>query len=179
MIISDADLAAVRSTVFIAFGSNMDSPLDHVQRALHDIDELPETALLKVSSLYETAPVGITEQPQFVNAVAQFATTLSPHDLLMRLHAIEAQHGRVRNSASEARNGPRTLDLDILLFDNSQISERGLTIPHPRMHERAFVLLPLLEIAPQVVIPGKGLAKQLLVSLDVSGVSQLKCEVKT
>ena len=178
MTISDTSSSAARSTVFIALGSNMDSPLLHVQRALRDIDELPETALSQVSSLYETAPVGITEQPQFVNAVAQIATTLSPHDLLMRLHAIEAQHGRLRNSASEARNGPRTLDLDILLFDDSQMSERGLTIPHPRMHERAFVLLPLLEIAPQVVIPGKGLAKQFMASLDVFGVSQLKCEVE-
>ena len=178
MTISDANLAAVRSTAFIALGSNIDNPLLHVRRALRDIDELLETALLKVSSLYQTAPVGITQQPQFVNAVAQIATTLSPHDLLMQLNAIEAQHGRLRNSASEARNGPRTLDLDILLFDDSQMSERGLTIPHPRMHERAFVLLPLLEIAPQVVIPGKGIAKQFLVSLDVSGVSQLKCEVE-
>ena len=179
MTISDANLSTVRSTVFIALGSNIDNPLLHVQRALRDIDELPETALLKVSSLYETVPVGIKEQPHFVNAVTQIVTTLSPHDLLTRLHTIETQHGRLRNSASEERNGPRTLDLDILLFDNSQMSERGLTIPHPRMHERAFVLLPLLEIAPQVVIPGKGLAKQFLASLDVSGVSQLKCEVET
>ena len=178
MTIADTNLSAARSTVFIALGGNMDSPQLHVQRALRDIDELPETALSKVSSLYETAPVGMTEQPQFVNAVAQIATKLSPHDLLMHLHAIEAQHGRLRNSASEERNGPRTLDLDILLFDNSQMSERGLTIPHPRMHERAFVLLPLLEIAPQVVIPGKGLAKQFVTSLDVFGVSHLKCEVE-
>ena len=179
MSISDANLSAPRSTVFIALGSNIDNPLLHVQRALREIDELPETALLKVSSLYETAPVGIKEQPHFVNAVAQIATTLSPHDLLMRLHAIEAQHGRLRNNPSEERNGPRTLDLDILLFDNLQMSERGLTVPHPRMHERAFVLLPLLEIAPQVAIPGRGLAKELQATLDVAGVSRLKCEEQT
>ncbi len=179
MTISDANLSAPRSTVFIALGSNIDNPLLHVQRALRDIDELPETALSKVSSLYETAPVGIKDQPHFVNAVAQIVTTLSSHDLLMRLHVIEAQHGRLRNSASEVRNGPRTLDLDILLFDNSQISERGLTVPHPRMHERAFVLQPLVEIAPQVAIPGKGLAKEFLASMDVADVSRLKCEEQT
>ncbi|MEO8386095.1 MAG: 2-amino-4-hydroxy-6-hydroxymethyldihydropteridine diphosphokinase [Betaproteobacteria bacterium] len=179
MTISDANLSAVRSTVFIALGSNMDNPQMHVRRALRELDELPETALQKVSSLYQTAPVGMVDQPHFINAVAQITTTLSPHDLLTKLHSVEAQHGRLRNSPSEERNGPRTLDLDVLLFDNVQISERGLTVPHPRMHERAFVLLPLLEIAPQVGIPGKGLAKDYLASLDISGVRYLTSEEQT
>ena len=178
MTFSDGNLSASRSTVFVALGSNLDDPVLHVQRALREIDELPETALVKISALYETAPEGLEDQPPFVNAVAQVATTLSPHDILARLHAIEVQHGRLRNSATELRNGPRTLDLDILIFDELQISERGLTIPHPRMHERAFVLVPLVEIAPAVVIPGKGIAKDFLGRVDKTGVTYLQHEVR-
>lgn len=176
MTFSDGNLSASRSNVFVALGSNLDDPVLHVQRALREIDELPETALMKISSLYETAPEGLEDQPPFVNAVAQVATTLSPDDVLARLHAIEAQHGRLRNSDNEVRNGPRTLDLDILIFDELQLSARGLTIPHPRMHERAFVLVPLVEIAPDVVVPGRGIAKQLLAALDTAGVALLKYE---
>jgi 2-amino-4-hydroxy-6-hydroxymethyldihydropteridine diphosphokinase len=171
-----ANALAARSTVFVALGSNLDQPARHVQRALRDIEELPETALVQLSSLYQTAPEGNKDQPPFVNAVAQVATFLSPHDLLARLQAIEVQHGRVRNSVSETKNGPRTLDLDILLFDAQRIDERGLTVPHPRMHERAFVLVPLTEIAVGVVIPGKGAAKELLAALDSSGVTHLGLE---
>ena len=176
MTFSDANLSAIRSTVFVALGSNLDHPALHVKRALRDIDELPETALVKVSSLYETVPVGIKDQPVFVNAVAQVATLLSPHDFLARLHAIEAQHGRKRNSISEDKNGPRTLDLDILIFNDAQLEQRGLTVPHPRMHERAFVLVPLVEIAPAIIIPGKGVAKEFLLALDQAGVSELEYE---
>ncbi len=176
MTFSDANLSAIRSIVFVALGSNLDHPVMHVQGALRDIDELPETALVKVSSLYETVPVGIKDQPVFVNAVAQVATLLSPHDFLARLHAIEAQHGRNRNSISEEKNGPRTLDLDILIFNDAQIEERGLTVPHPRMHERAFVLVPLVEIAPAIIIPGKGVAKEFLAALDRTGVTELEYE---
>ena len=176
MTFSDANLSAVRSTVFVALGSNLDHPLMHVQRAMRDLDELPETALLKISALYETAPVGIEDQPPFVNAVAQVATILSPNDFLARLHGIEAQHGRFRNSANAQKNGPRTLDLDILLFDELTLNERGLTIPHPRMHERAFVLVPLVEIAPALHIPGKGLARDLLSAIDKSGVGPIRPE---
>lgn len=178
MTFTDGNLSAARSTLFVALGSNLDHPVLHVQRALREIDELPETALVKISALYETVPVGIKDQPPFVNAVTQIVTTLSPHDFLARLQAIEAQHGRVRNSATEVKNGPRTLDLDILLFDQISISERGLTIPHPRMHERAFVLVPLLEIAPDIVIPGRGSAKQFLAASDVAGVGPPKYEVQ-
>ncbi len=176
MTFSDANLSLPRSTVFVALGSNLDHPAMHVQRALRDIDELPETALVQVSTLYETNPVGGCDQPQFVNAVARTETLLSPHDFLARLHAIEAQHGRHRNNITEEKNGPRTLDLDILMFNDAQIDERGLTVPHPRMHERAFVLVPLVEIAPEVKIPGKGVAKDMLATLDMAGVRPLKYE---
>ena len=178
MTFSNTNLSARRSTVYVALGSNMDQPVMHVQRALRDIDELPETALLRISTMYETAPVGITDQPVFVNAVAQVSTTLSPHDFLNRLHAIEAQHGRVRSSLTDEKNGPRALDLDILIFDELQIDEGGLTVPHPRMHERAFVLVPLVEILPTIVIPGKGMAKNFLAALDTSGVSHIRSEAK-
>ena len=169
MTFSDTNLHAVRASVFVALGSNMDHPAIHVQRALRDIDELPETALVKVSSLYETVPIGFKDQPPFVNAVAQVATTLSPHDLLTRLHLIEVQHGRDRQNVE--KNGPRTLDLDILLFDALEIDARGLTLPHPRMHERAFVMVPLVDIAGDVVIPGRGVASKLLAALDTAGVT--------
>lgn len=177
MTFTDGNLSALRSTVFVALGSNLDHPVLQVQQALREIDELPETALVKISALYETAPVGVLDQPPFVNAVAQVTTTLSPHDFLARLHAIEAQHGRVRKSANEEKNGPRTLDLDILLFNDMSINERGLTIPHPRMHERAFVLVPLVEIAPDIAVTGKGVAKTLLATLDTAGIGPPQYEV--
>ena len=176
MTFSDANLSAARATAFVALGSNLDQPAMHVQRALRDIDELPETALIKLSALYETTPVGFVDQPAFVNAVAQIATSLSPRDLLARLQAIETQHGRTRSGANAEKNRPRPLDLDILMFDQLRIVERGLTIPHPRMHERAFVLVPLVEIAPELAIPGRGVVMDLLAALDASGVSHLRLE---
>ena len=178
MTFTDGNFSASRSTVFVALGSNLDHPVLQVQQALRDIDELPETALVKISAMYETAPVGVLDQPPFVNAVAQVTTTLSPHDFLARLHAIEAQHGRVRKSTNEEKNGPRTLDLDILLFNDMSINERGLTIPHPRMHERAFVLVPLVGIAPDIAVPGKGVAKTLLATLDIAGVGPPQYEAQ-
>lgn len=178
MTFTDGNLSAMRSTVFVALGSNLDNPELQVQQALREIDEMPETALVKISAMYETAPVGVLDQPPFVNAVAQVSTTLSPHDFLARLHAIEAQHGRVRKGANKEKNGPRTLDLDILLFDEISINERGLAVPHPRMHERAFVLVPLVEIAPDIAVPEKGFAKVLLATLDSTGVGSPKYEVR-
>jgi 2-amino-4-hydroxy-6-hydroxymethyldihydropteridine diphosphokinase len=123
-----------------------------------EVGALPETRLLKRSSLYRTAPVGYLDQPDFINAVAMVETALAPHTLLDGLLAIERQHGRVR----EFLNAPRTLDLDVLLYGDLVLYEPGLTIPHPRMHERAFVLLPLVEIAPEAEIPGRGRATDLL-----------------
>jgi 2-amino-4-hydroxy-6-hydroxymethyldihydropteridine diphosphokinase len=120
------------------------------------------------SSLYSTAPVGFAEQPRFVNAVVALETELGPRELLDRLLAIEQEFGRDRTAG--IANGPRTLDLDILLFGELQINEPDLTIPHPRLAERAFVLVPLNEVAPQALDPvtGKSVA-QLLNSLHLSG----------
>jgi len=145
-------------TAFIGLGSNLEDPSSQLQRAFADLDGLPETRLVARSSLYRSAPVGYLDQPDFVNAVAQIETGLTPQVLLQSLLDIEHRHGRERTF----RNAPRTLDLDVLLYDDLQLHEHGLTIPHPQMHLRAFVLQPLLELAPDCAIPGVGAAKQAL-----------------
>ncbi len=139
---------------FIGLGSNQAQPQQQLQQALLQIDQLPHSCLLSFSSFYRSAPVGYLDQPDFVNAVAKIATDLAPHDLLNALLDIEHQHGRERTF----RNAPRTLDLDVLLYDHLQMHEHGLTIPHPQMHLRAFVLQPLLEIQPDCIIPLVGAA---------------------
>ena len=143
---------------FIGLGGNLDSPKSRVQGAFDALGTLPGVRLLACSSLYASSPVGLTEQPDFINAVALIETTLAPQALLNALLDLERAAGRVRL----ARFGPRTLDIDILLYDDCIIDEPGLSIPHPRMHERAFVLKPLLEIAPEASIPGRGAAREYL-----------------
>ena len=143
---------------FVALGSNLEQPQIQVRRGFDELAALSKTKLLASSSLYTSAPVGYADQPDFVNAVAKIETALSPHEVLEALLAIELKHGRQRSLP----NGPRTLDMDLLLYGGLQHHEAGLTIPHPRMHERAFVLLPLTEIAPDAVIPGKGPAREWL-----------------
>lgn len=145
-------------TAFVGLGSNLDDPQGQVLRALQALDGLPHTRVLARSSLYRSAPVGYLEQPDFINAVAQLETALSPRALLDALLGLELEYGRTR----EFRNAPRTLDLDVLLYDDLCCHEHGLTIPHPQMHMRAFVLRPLLEIAPDCVIPGIGPAGEAL-----------------
>ena len=140
---------------FIALGSNLENPRQQVQRGFDELASLRGSRLLASSSLYLSGPVGCTNQPDFVNAVAKLETTLSAHELLNALLAIELNHGRERNHP----NAPRTLDLDLLLYNGLQHHEPGLTIPHPRMHTRAFVLLPLIELDPDCEIPGQGRAK--------------------
>jgi 2-amino-4-hydroxy-6-hydroxymethyldihydropteridine diphosphokinase len=140
---------------YIGLGSNLEEPVSQLQRAFADIAGLSDTHLVEESSLYRSAPIGLLDQPDFVNAVAKIETALTPHALLHVLLRIELEHGRERT----VRNAPRTLDLDVLLYDDMQLHEHGLTIPHPQMHLRAFVLQPLLEIAPDVSIPGVGQAR--------------------
>lgn len=139
-------------TAFIGLGSNLADPVAQVLRALEALDGLAQTWVARRSSLYRSAPVGYLSQPDFINAVAQLETGLSPRALLDALLALELEQGRTR----EFCNAPRTLDLDILLYDDLIHHEHGLTIPHPQMHLRAFVLQPLLEIAPDSDIPGVG-----------------------
>jgi len=143
---------------FIGLGSNLHDPCSQLQRAFADLNDLPETRLLAQSSLYRSAPIGFLEQSDFVNAVAKIETNLAPHDLLNALLAIEHRHGRERTF----RNAPRSLDLDVLLYDDVQLHEHHLTLPHPQMHLRAFVLQPLLEIAPACEIPTIGSAARAL-----------------
>lgn len=130
---------------------------------------LPNTRLEAVSSLYRSAPVGHLDQPDFVNAVAAIGTTLSPRALLDALLDIEVRYGRVRDFT----NAPRTLDLDIILFADAELDEPGLTIPHPRMHERAFVLIPLSEIAPDAMIPKRGRLRDLVATADAASLTKI------
>jgi len=143
---------------FIGLGANLGEPETQVRRAIAVLGTLPRTRFLAASSLYRSAPVGVGEQPDFVNAVAEVETTLTARELLDELLATEARFGRERPSPG----APRTLDLDLLLYGERVIAESGLIVPHPRMHERAFVLAPLAEIAPDIAIPGKGRAGALL-----------------
>ena len=122
------------------------------------INGLAEIRVLAKSSLYRSAPVGFLDQPDFINAVVKIETTLAPLTLLQTLLDLEQENGRTR----EFQNAPRTLDLDVLLYDDLQHHQHGLTVPHPQMHKRAFVLQPLLEIAPDCVIPGVGAAAKAL-----------------
>ena len=142
----------------VALGSNMDDPESQVRRGFAGLASLPDTWVTARSSLHRTAPVGYADQPDFINACALIETRLAPRALLDGLLAIERAHGRVR----EIPNGPRTLDLDIILYGGTTVDEPGLKIPHPRAHERAFVLEPLLEVWPDAVIPGRGPAADLV-----------------
>ena len=137
---------------YIALGSNVGDRLSYLRRALKALKEHPEIHLSALSSVYETKPVGLTEQADFLNMVAAVDTALSPHALLDVTQGIEQALHRRR----EIRWGPRTLDIDILLYGNVTMEEDRLTIPHPRMTERAFVLVPLAELGPDVDIPGTG-----------------------
>ena len=146
------------TTAYVGIGSNLDEPLKQVNDAFDELEQIPHSRVVKRSSLYKSTPVGFAQQPDFVNAVAQLETGISADRLLGELQAIEARHGRQRSFA----NAPRTLDLDLLLFENLALKTERLTVPHPRMHERAFVLKPLLELSRNIEIPGKGAASELL-----------------
>ncbi len=154
---------------YVALGANLAEPVEQVRAALVALTRLPESRLLRASSLYRTAPVGIHGQPDFINAVAALETTLSPQALLTALFAIEAQFGRRRDFF----RAPRTLDLDLLLFDDQVIDSPQLQLPHPRMHLRAFVVVPLVEIAPNCRIPGRGSAAAWLPAVSMQHIEIL------
>jgi len=140
------------NNIFIALGSNLENPKEQVKKGILFIKKIEGVRLLNESNLYETPPVGILDQPNFVNAVIKIDSNLGPYEILNELLKIENIAGRVRIG----KNGPRTLDLDILLFNNLILNEKKLTIPHPRMHERLFVLMPLKDIDEAIVIPNHG-----------------------
>ena len=159
--------------VFIALGSNiageLDCPASQVKHALQAIDKLKKTKIIKQSSLYKTSPIGYINQPDFINAVAEIVTEFTPQHLLEQLLEIEQAFGRERPFA----NAPRVLDLDILLYDNLICDTKTLTLPHPRMHIRAFVLIPLAEIAPDLSIPNHGNVVKLAAKLLNQGIEKL------
>mgnify|MGYP000911032562 FL=1 len=147
---------------YVAIGANLGEPTATVRAALKELAQLPGVLRMTPSSFYRTAPLGLKNQPDFINAVAALdiadAGKMTPHALLAALFDIEARFGRQRT----VPNAPRTLDLDLLLYEDQICHDEKLTLPHPRMHERAFVLMPLVEIAPDCLIPGQGRAKDWL-----------------
>lgn len=147
---------------YVGVGSNLDGPVGRVRDALVALRDLPETASFVQSGLYRSGPVGPPDQPDFINAVAAFLTRLDGPALMARLKALEAAGGRTR---SDERWGPRTLDLDLLVLGQATLDEPGLRVPHPRIAERNFVLLPLAEIAPHLRVPGHGSVLRLLAAV--------------
>jgi 2-amino-4-hydroxy-6-hydroxymethyldihydropteridine diphosphokinase len=154
----------------IALGANIGDPLHQIEAGFVALAALPVTRLLARSSLYRSAPVGYADQPDFINAVAIIETSLAPHVLLDALLNIERVNGRVREFA----NAPRTLDLDIVLYGDSVVHDPGLTIPHARMLERAFVMVPLAEVASEMRVPGHGTVRELAARVDAGSVAQLQ-----
>lgn len=163
-------MTAQPQTACVALGANIGDPVAQVGAGFAALAALSGTRLVARSSLYRSAPVGYADQPDFINAVALIETALAPHDLLAALLAIERTHGRVR----EFPNAPRTLDLDIVLYGDVVVQEPGLTIPHARMLERAFVMVPLAEVAPDAIVPGHGRVRDLAAQVDAGSVAQLQ-----
>jgi len=159
---------------YVALGSNLQNPIKQVQRAFVALTSIKNTRVLKKSSLYQTAPIGylaekISEVPDFINAVVSLETDLPPLDLLDALFDVENIAGRERPYP----NAPRVLDCDLLIYDNTVINTKKLTLPHPRMHTRGFVLLPLFEIAPHLSIPNHGKIATLITKKLSLGVQKL------
>jgi 2-amino-4-hydroxy-6-hydroxymethyldihydropteridine diphosphokinase len=159
--------------VYIGLGSNLATPLAQLRSALATLAALPHSNLIARSSFYASDPLGPADQPRYVNAVAALDTALSPLALLDRLQAIELEQGRTRKAE---RWGPRTLDLDILLFGNQKVDIARLTVPHYHMHARAFVLYPLAEIAPELHLPDGRILSELLSACPFEG---LECLAET
>ncbi len=160
----------VMTRAYLGIGSNLQQPIHQVQQALSALAGLPDSLFVAQSRLYRSAPMGPQDQPEYINAVAALDTNLTVFDLLHLLHGIEQVQGRTRDGV---RWGPRTLDLDILLFGEECINETGLHVPHPGLHERNFVLYPLNDIAPDLVIPGRGSLAELLAQCPASGLEPL------
>lgn len=155
---------------YVALGSNLDDPRAQVERAMTALAGLPDTRLVLRSSLYRSRPFGPVEQPDFVNAAAGLLTQLEPARLLVQLKGLEASLGRERPAV---RWGPRRIDLDLLVHGESRIAESDLTVPHPGLAERAFVLVPLAEISPDLTVPGRGRVRELLARVDSADLERL------
>jgi 2-amino-4-hydroxy-6-hydroxymethyldihydropteridine diphosphokinase len=154
----------------VGIGSNLQGPARQVEAAAALLDEHDDIRVITVSSFYRSAAFGGIEQPDFVNAVLAILTTLAATDLLLELQGVENRQGRERD---ETRWGPRVIDLDLLVYAGRIIEEPGLVVPHPGIHERNFVLLPLGEIAPDLVIPGLGRVASIPVNMDEPSISRI------
>lgn len=148
---------------YVGLGSNLGDREGMVRRALDLLGREPGVEVVAVSSLRETDPVGLVDQPRFLNGAAAVETDLPPQVLLDRLLAVERALGRRREGP---RGGPRTIDLDLLVYGDLELDEPGIAVPHPRLHERRFALEPLLELDPDLVVPGRGPVRALLAALD-------------
>lgn len=155
----------------IGLGSNLADPVWQVRSGISALSQIPESTVRGTSSLYRSVPLGTREQPDFINAVVSLETALEPDDLLSRLQEIELAHGRDR---SNGYWGPRTLDLDILVYGDQLIRSERLTIPHPEIPHRNFVLCPMLEIDSNMWIPGMGSAKELLLRIGLQGINKIE-----
>jgi 2-amino-4-hydroxy-6-hydroxymethyldihydropteridine diphosphokinase len=149
---------------FVGLGSNLGDRDGNIRRAVAALRELPGTRVVGVSRLRDTEPVGFRDQPRFLNGAAELETSLPPHELLDALLAIERELGRRRDAVPAG--GPRTIDLDLLVYDDVRLDENGLRLPHPRLAERRFVLEPLADLDPALEVPGKGAVETLLAELD-------------
>ncbi len=154
---------------YVGLGSNLDDPIAQINHAFELLGEIQDTSLSARSSLYRSAPFGSVEQPDFINAVACLRSGLEARTLLDELHVIERTSGRKRG----IRWGPRTLDLDLLVFGDQEIDQVGITLPHPGIAERNFVLLPLVEIAPELVIPGLGCVSDIAIDRNEPQISRI------
>ena len=159
------------NTAYIAFGSNLSAPFQQIQAAIKSIAQLGD--LMSVSPLYASKAIGPGTQPDYINGVCLLQTPLSPFALLAKLQTIEALQGRVRS----VKNAARTLDLDILLFNSLEQTDPTLILPHPRMHERNFVIFPLLDITPELEIPSLGSILKISQKLNLIGLKKLDISV--
>jgi len=155
---------------FIGFGSNLGDPVNQIHLATARLTSIPSSRIDSCSSLYRTPPIGPPDQPDYVNAVVRLDTRLDPHALLKHLQSIECAQGRTRDGI---RWGPRTIDLDLLIYGDEIIDEPGLQVPHPEIPERAFVLVPMAEIDPDLLIPGHASIDELLGLIDTTEVIKI------
>jgi 2-amino-4-hydroxy-6-hydroxymethyldihydropteridine diphosphokinase len=158
------------TVAYVALGANLGDAEGSLRAVMSELSKLPGVRLLKSSSLYRTAPVGLKNQPDFINAAVILESDWSAAEMLAALFSIEQRFGRQRS----VPNAPRTLDLDLLLYGDESSDDPALTLPHPRMHERAFVLAPLAEIAPGLVIPGKGTVTDLLAQCEDQRIQRME-----
>ena len=149
---------------FVGLGSNLGDRETTLHAAVERLATLPQTKIMRISTFRQTEPVGYLEQPHFLNGAVELETSLSARELLDALLAVEEEFGRDRSSVPA--QGPRTLDLDLLLYGGEQIAEAGLEVPHPRLHERRFALEPLVELDPDLELPGRGPIHAVLAGLD-------------